>query len=212
MSGYVPDDEARDRRLAAIRARRGTPERRARIEALRADRTVRSEKGLSRKGSHSDSIAVSPRRGPVSGREAVEDMRRLALEAIHRATGLWPVRTDGQTYRLPNETKFHLRTRQRDEQAGGWVRYWFGIQEHLWRPADFFVLVCDLDFVLVVPVSEWLPHMEHFSISDPGPGQSRQPHIYWRGSTYELREASRSVPLTLDVRPWVDNLSVLSGM
>ena len=33
---FIPDDEARDRRLAAIRARRGSPERLARIEAMQA--------------------------------------------------------------------------------------------------------------------------------------------------------------------------------
>ena len=36
MPDYLPDDEARDRRLAEIRARRGTPERQAALEAMKA--------------------------------------------------------------------------------------------------------------------------------------------------------------------------------
>ena len=38
MAEHIPDDEVRDRRLAAIRARRGTPERQALIEALQASK------------------------------------------------------------------------------------------------------------------------------------------------------------------------------
>ena len=36
VAEFISDDEARDRRLAAIRARRGTPERLAQIEKLQA--------------------------------------------------------------------------------------------------------------------------------------------------------------------------------
>ena len=44
MADFIPDDEARDRRLAAIRARRGTPERLAAIEALMASKAKEKEK------------------------------------------------------------------------------------------------------------------------------------------------------------------------
>ncbi len=138
-------------------------------------------------------------------------MRRFALDRVRAATGKHATRMDGRTYSFVSGTQFHLRTRQRDVQAGGWTRYWFGIRDHLWQPEDFFVLVCEFDFVLVVPVVEWLPYFDRFSVSSPGtPEQARQPHIYWKGTTYELREASRSVSLTLDVGRWVDNFALLA--
>lgn len=137
-------------------------------------------------------------------------MRRRALDGVGVAAGGNATRRQSQTYRTPGGKEFHLRTRQRDEQDGGWARYWFGIRERLWRPEDYFVLVCGFDFVLVVPVSAWLPYMDRFSVSNAGPEQARQPHIYWRNGTYELREASRTDPLVLDVRPWVDNFAQLA--
>ncbi len=192
VAEFVSDDDARDRRLAAIRARRGTPERLAQIEALEA--------GKARK---EDPQATAESK-------VVAAMRRFGIEKMRAVTGEHPTRGHGETYSLANGTEFHLRTRQRDVQGGGWIRYWFGIRDHLWRPEDFFVLVCEFDFVLVVPVVEWLPHFDRFSVSSPGTSQqARQPHIYWRGTSYELREASTSVSLTLDVRRWVDNFALL---
>lgn len=206
MAEHIPDDEARDRRLAAIRARRGTPERLAEIEILQASKvhTAPSKTSPPAAGKR------LPARDSARDSQVVAEMRQAALESIRAIAGRNATRVDGQTYRVDGK-QFHLRTRQRDEQTGGWIRYWFGIRDHLWQPDHFFVLVCHFDFVLVVPVSEWVPHMDRFSISNSGtPEQARQPHIYWRGSSYELREASRGVSLKLDVRPWVNNFSLLT--
>lgn len=74
------------------------------------------------------------------------------------------------------------------------------------------MLVCDLDFVLVVPVAEWLPHIDRFSISKPGTsGQARQPHIYWRDKEYRLKERIRDPhPFDISVRHLVDRFDLLS--
>lgn len=141
-------------------------------------------------------------------------MRRFALDAIETATGGSVRRYErSQYYGTVADKFFHLRTRQRDEQDGGWIRYWFGIRDDWWQAEDFFVLVCDLDFVLVIPVSEWLPHMERFSASGRGtPSQARQPHIYWRDDVYELREKIRETyPLGLNVRRWLNRFDLLTN-
>lgn len=44
LAEFISDDEARDRRLEAIRARRGSPERMARIEALQASKADQKRK------------------------------------------------------------------------------------------------------------------------------------------------------------------------
>ncbi len=141
---------------------------------------------------------------------AVDGMRRFALDAIEAATeGPVSRLQRSQSYRTATGRSFHLRTRQRDEQKGGWNRYWFEIRDECWQAGDFFVLVCDLDFVVVVPVAQWLPHMDRFSISKPGTStQARQPHIYWRDGVYELREAVRDNALVLDVRPWLNRFEL----
>lgn len=140
-------------------------------------------------------------------------MRQFALAQIRSAVGAGAVRVRGagETYSLPNGKRFHLRTRQRDEQRSGWIRYWFGIQDKNWQANEYFVLVCDLDFVLIVPVRDWLPYMSRFSISHPGTDrQARQPHIYWRDDRYELREAVRDNPLVLDCNRWVNKFELLT--
>ncbi len=143
--------------------------------------------------------------------EEVWAMRRLALDGVRAATGRDSSRRGGsQTYRTSTNRQFHLRTRQRDPQNNGFMRYWFGIRDGLWQSGDFFVLACDLDFVLVVPVTAWLPHMDKFSISHPNsPEQNRQPHIYWMNDVYELREGTRGDALVLNVHQWVNNFNLL---
>jgi hypothetical protein len=50
VADFIPDDEARDRRLAAIRARRGTPERAAHIAALQASKVASKKQSASSGG------------------------------------------------------------------------------------------------------------------------------------------------------------------
>lgn len=142
----------------------------------------------------------------------VDNMRRFALTQIEAATGGPASRLEKSQYRSAGGKAFQLRTRQRDQQAGGWIRYWFGIPDKYWRPENFFVLVCDLDFALVVPASEWLPHIDLFSTSRAGtPGQARQPHIYWRDREYRLKERLRDPhPLDLNVHHLVNRFDLLA--
>lgn len=141
------------------------------------------------------------------------EMRALAMNAIARVLGGPSLQVGGngaQTYRCRSGAIIHLRTRFRDPQANGNFRYWFGLRDECWKAGEYFVLVCDRDLVLVVPVDEWLPHIDHFSVSKAGTAnQSRQPHIIWDPSTdvAVLREGH----LTLGVNQWRGRFDLLAA-
>jgi hypothetical protein len=158
-----------------------------------------------------DRALEEERENLVAAPPSPHEMRSHALARIEDATGGRPRRLGRgreETYRSASGSVFYLRTRARDDRTHGRRAYWFGLREDCWEnPEHFFVLACDLDFALVVPVREWVPHRDRFSVSMRGtPQQARQPHIYWEGTSYELREAT----LTLDVRPWIDRFDLLA--
>lgn len=156
-------------------------------------------------------IAPEPRDGADRSPPTPEEMRSRLLDALQQRDGSRPVQvgTNGQqTFRTAAGSVFHLRTRFRDRQASGKFRYWFGIRDDCWVAGQFFALVCDRDFVLIVPVDDWLPHIEHFSVAKAGtPAQARQPHIVWDSiaNSGELVEGE----LRLDIAPWQDRLDLL---
>lgn len=135
-------------------------------------------------------------------------MRRFALDQIAEATGGSAERIEArsQTYRCVNGAIVHVRTRQRDERGPTKV-YWFGVREECWNEDEFFAFVCAHDFVVVVPVRDWLPYHDTICLSGgDGPNPARQPHLYWGDGRYELREGDLAVDLT----PWVNRFDLLT--
>lgn len=150
----------------------------------------------------------------VSVEYSVADMRIWALDEIRFVTGAPSRRLPGgaQSYVSSGGRRFHLSTRSRDETNDGWDIFWFGIMDRYWQPDEFFVLVCGIEFILVVPTNEWIPYQDRLPVSAPGtPRQSRQPHIHWRDEECLLREGRRGLnPLTLDVSQFVGAYHLLA--
>ena len=133
-----------------------------------------------------------------------DEMRNAALERIATATGGKPNRVgrgNAQTYQVGDGPRIYLRTRARDERQGDHHVYWFGLRLACWDdPNAWFVLQCDLDFAIVVPVEDWLPYKDRIGSTETG--DQHQPHVHKEGNRIELRE---STGLVLDVKQWVDN-------
>ena len=117
-----------------------------------------------------------------------------------------PLRRDGrrgQSYRTEDGRAVHVRTMRRYDRGEGRYSYWFGISEELWRAEDLFVLVCDTDTIIVMPVADLLPYKA--LIAPAKNGTERQPNIWWVDGRFELRASGEQI----DVSAWADRFDLL---
>lgn len=74
-----------------------------------------------------------------------------------------------------------------------------------WQPGEYFVLACDTDGIMIVPVDEWLSLME--VIPKAKNGSELQPNVWKLGEHYELRVKGGT---PIEVTEWVGRFDLLA--